>query len=389
VRPRYPIKISPATAAHYERLFHGVEGVIEILEAPEGKSLVAGVQRNRRRARAVRRSTRDGSAELVAGLPELIIRALRLCLMVAVGVLPRAPRGPSGRGGYLPGRSVWLDADLYAMGTRTGSVAPASVEDLARRRTLGKQRLTGRLSNLGMPPSTIVDSGWGLHLYWYLEVPTEPPTIVAANRAIACALGSTDSTWDAGRMLRSPGSWNLKVPAKRKLVRITRFVPERTYEAADLRSAALAMAPEATHHQPSPPGGGEDSSLHHRATAMRALPPLIARILDHDERARDLFEGRGKTRGDLSDSGYDISLVLHLARRGETAVTADMLADTLLWRPRRRTRDLSYARRTVDRALEWLDDHIPPPIGATTAARQGEATGLTGPPQVGRGSDVR
>ncbi len=389
MRPRQPIRISPATEAHFERLYDGVEGVIEILEVPEGRHLIAGGQRSNRRTRAARRSTRDGPTELVAGLPALIVGALRLCLMIAIGVLPRAPRTGTGRPRYLPGRAVWLDADLYAMGAPLGAGPPSSLEELRRRRETGRRLLAGRLEILDMPPSVMVDSGWGHHYFWYLADLTEPSEIVAANRAIADAVDSTDSTWDAGRMLRAPGSWNLKVPARRKLVRITRSNPERTYRAADLRSAAHSVAHGPPRHMNTRPAARATDPLIPQASVPRALPEPIARILEQDSVARDLYDGRGKTRGDLSDSGYDMSLVLHLARRGDTAVTADMLAATLLWRPRRRTRDLSYARRTVERALEWLDDHIPPPIGASTAARSGEATGLLEPPQVGRGSDVR
>ncbi len=389
MRQRHTPEISPATKAHYERLYDGVDGVIEILEAPEGKPLIDGGRRRKSPTRPARRFTRDGPTELVAGLPSQVVRALRLCLMIAVGVLPRTPDRARGRRGYLPGRAVWFDADLYAMEAQPGSATPTSVEELARRRTLGQQRLRRKLSLLGLPPSTIVDSGWGYHLYWYLDEPTEPATVVAANKAVADALGSTDSTWDAGRMLRAPGSWNLKVAEQHKMVRITRFRGDLTYDAADLRSAATKFAPSRDRLPVSDPGSRVVTAREPLVRSSQAIPPPIARILDEDPVARDLFDGRGKTRGDTSDSGYDMSLVLHLARRCETAVTADMLADTLLWRPRRRTRDLSYARKTVERALKWLDDHAPPLIGEACAGPRGAPTIGRGSRQTDGGTDVQ
>lgn len=71
------------------------------------------------------------------------------------------------------------------------------------------------LANLnGVPePSLIVQtSPSGIHLYWELETPCDDVDVLErANRSVAKAIGVGDfSSWDAGQLLRVPGTWNLK-----------------------------------------------------------------------------------------------------------------------------------------------------------------------------------
>ncbi len=50
------------------------------------------------------------------------------------------------------------------------------------------------------------------------------------------------------------------------------------------------------------------------------LPYLFKELLSNDERAKQLWEGMGKTEGDTSCSGYDFSLVKKCLRSGITDV---------------------------------------------------------------------
>jgi len=62
-------------------------------------------------------------------------------------------------------------------------------------------------------PSITVESGGGLHLYWILSEPagqSELEAVAAVNRQIAAALSGDAAATDAARILRVPGTLNVK-----------------------------------------------------------------------------------------------------------------------------------------------------------------------------------
>lgn len=91
------------------------------------------------------------------------------------------------------------------------------------------------LKNLnGLPkPSIVVQTSpaGNYHIYWELDSPCDDADIVErANKGIAKAIGIGDfSTWDAGQLLRIPGTWNLKhaVPFQVKILEDNK---DRTYD---------------------------------------------------------------------------------------------------------------------------------------------------------------
>ena len=88
-------------------------------------------------------------------------------------------------------------------------------------------------------PSLVISSGSGpnLHAYWPLAAPLKPKEAEIANLRLARALGADPQCFDAGRILRPPGTWNHKrqPPRPVALLRMepTVFDPE----------AVLARAP--------------------------------------------------------------------------------------------------------------------------------------------------
>lgn len=67
-----------------------------------------------------------------------------------------------------------------------------------------------RLDDLGRRPDIIVRSGHGTHVYWRLQ-PGEPLELFTpAQRAIAARLGTDPKVTDLARVMRLPGTWNLK-----------------------------------------------------------------------------------------------------------------------------------------------------------------------------------
>ena len=68
-----------------------------------------------------------------------------------------------------------------------------------------------RIRSAGLPnPSIIVSSGHGIHAYWLLAKRARPGEVVPVLKALAAALGSDSSVCDAARIMRLPGSLNLK-----------------------------------------------------------------------------------------------------------------------------------------------------------------------------------
>lgn len=89
-------------------------------------------------------------------------------------------------------------------------------------------------------PSIVVRSGNGIHVYWLLKEPatSDGPTlsgellqVEAVNRKIAKRLGG-DSTTDLARILRIPGTLNIKTDPP-KICEISRFEPTLRYTLMD------------------------------------------------------------------------------------------------------------------------------------------------------------
>lgn len=67
-----------------------------------------------------------------------------------------------------------------------------------------------RLDSMALPPSFIMDSGGGYHVYWKLRESVSVEEVEAVNRAIGRALEADASTFDASRLLRVDGTRNFK-----------------------------------------------------------------------------------------------------------------------------------------------------------------------------------
>ena len=105
---------------------------------------------------------------------------------------------------------------------------------------------------VALPPTMIVHSGGGLHLWWLYREPFELASAADRNLAsnvarewnlriatAALALGgySVDSTFDLARVLRVPGTRNRKMPDHPRLVRLLEHDAARRYDPSDLADA--------------------------------------------------------------------------------------------------------------------------------------------------------
>lgn len=140
-------------------------------------------------------------------------------------------------------------------------------------------------------PSVVVASGSGsnLHAYWPLSDPIGGRQLEEANLRLVAALGADPQCFDAGRILRPPGSWNHKHRPPHP-VGLLRFAPSLRFGVDEV----LAQTPEvSTDHleqrwDPRAPRGlGADPLL--------TIPPrtyvarLIGRSPGRDQKVRCPF----------------------------------------------------------------------------------------------------
>jgi len=170
---------------------------------------------------------------------------------VWVGVLPRQPDSKTGEIGgsseFVPeGRTLWVDCDLKD--------GPDARELLATFRPA---------------PHLLVASGGGFHAYWMLDAPLPADWVPIANRRLAYALAGDLAATDATRILRPPGTRNLK------------YQPPRPVELVELRDSPALAVRELVGRLPNPPGR---RAVPRRLTAtgfdlaadpLRAIPPPV------------------------------------------------------------------------------------------------------------------
>jgi len=123
----------------------------------------------------------------------------------------------------------------------------------------GKPEALKRLQEFAFPPTTIVDSAHGYHAYWLLKEPEEiarpgdVARIEAHLKALASALGADQSAAELARILRVPGTFNLKDPSAPVPVTIVCFEPGRQYNLGDFDFLVSSESPEQT-QKANPPG---------------------------------------------------------------------------------------------------------------------------------------
>lgn len=90
------------------------------------------------------------------------------------------------------------------------------------------------------PPSFVVDTGYGYHAYWLLDTPAGPSEAEEAMRAIRIVTNG-DNVCDASRIMRLPGTWNIKKDEPVECT-IVEAHPDLRYALSDL--VACAAVPE-------------------------------------------------------------------------------------------------------------------------------------------------
>ena len=203
------------------------------------------------------------------------------------------------------------------------------------------------------PPTVVVDSGHGRHLYWVLGEPVavtdgNRALLKAVNRGLANAVGGDPVCCDLARILRLPGFTNWKPPAAEvRLLELT----DRRYDLANLQPFAV-FKPEAAN----------------TAVPLKEIPSVTPDLLDRFHTARRTDRSREMTRawrGEIGDGSSDSRYVLvkRLVALGFTSEEIVTIVISRRWYNVRAkpVRPLDEVRRDVVGLLAKLSVPSPPP----------------------------
>lgn len=203
------------------------------------------------------------------------------------------------------GRNIYFG--ICPRRTKTGGTRadvrwiPAVWADVDGKNVGGVDAALARVRGAIPAPSAVVCSGHGAHAYWFLKSPGEatPENITkveAINRGLARAFGG-DAVHDVCRILRLPGTWNVKDPAAPVLCELLDLDDSRRYDLADFDGIAV--------EEPTRGDGG---------SATADLDALIAKL--SPKMRRLVLQGATNAGGYKSRSEADSAVVCTLVRAG-------------------------------------------------------------------------
>ncbi len=289
---------------------------------------------DRRGGEVYARTWHAGADELLAELPRLRSIAENRHAGVFYGVLPRGERGNGTAAAVAPGVAIWADLDFKHF--------PGGEEEARR-----------IIAGLPLPPTAIVASGHGLHVYFILREPEAPDVLSALSARLGHALGG-DRVHDPARILRLPGTINFKDPADPVEARLEVWEPSRRYNPSDFDFLPVA---EEAHVATGDDTADDDIEI------APEISTRVRELIKNHKGIGALFHGRGKLAKDgtgkpldTTSSGYDFSFVHALVKKGVT--DASELATALYHRPddAARIKGTPYILRTVRAALKRAEE---------------------------------
>lgn len=295
----------------FEILFKSVQGYIEIRTIRKG-------QVKQYFYSDLKRLTSD----LTSGLPEF------KDTNVFFGVCPRNQK--KGKEENVKEVScVWIDLDCH--------------NDKER---IEKLRI---LKRFNLRPSIIINSGRGFHIYWLLDKvfvirdEEEFLKIKGYIKGLSKVLGG-DSTFDLARVLRVPGTINLKEPENPLPVKACEFYPNRKITLKDLEPYK-AKVEEVTKSNVTP----------------GKVPDKFRILVETNAKIKATWEGKRKDLKDKSRSGYDMSLANLLVFQGfSDNEIASVLRQSSTGRGRGAT--INYLNRVIGEARRAWDKRKEKPM---------------------------
>lgn len=225
---------------------------------------------------------------------------------------------------------------------------------------------------VALPPTMIVHSGGGLHLWWLYREPFELASAadrnLAANvarewnlristAALAAGGYSVDSTFDLARVLRVPGTRNRKLPDTPRLVRLLEHDGARRYDPGDLADA-LGVDPAALKRLTVEEATFIGEKLRLDPDAEPDYKKLHT-LMSNDEKFAALLRrdaACSRWLKDTSPSAFDLAVANNLVRCGWQD---QEIVDLLIYNRRQHGNDLklreTYYSKTIAKARQGED----------------------------------
>ena len=226
--------------------------------------------------------------------------------------------------------------------------------------------------DLGLLPPVYADTGQGGHLIYAIPrvMVSDHPEFTKRTWQFSTELSSdlsdqlsnigakVDNISDARRVLRIYGT------SKPDVGYISQFFGEKRIEDPSMLEHLLAfeLEPELFNNSPNSKIQTDNSRTNSSLkpmygacliTVQNQIPQVVTSLLQRDEKLRNLFDGKGKTNGDVSGSGYDLALIRRLLIMGVYDIS--VLATVLAHRPNgsvnNSNKGESYLRATVAAAI--------------------------------------
>lgn len=223
---------------------------------------------------------------------------------------------------------------------------------------LAQEEALATLEQMETPPTLTVFTGNGLSAFWQLnEFVTDIAAIKARNKGLATLLGAHggDSCYDAARVMRIPGTWNLKFEPR--LAHILSDRPERMYSLNQFAPAILDDSDLAL-EDAQPEQLPENFATH----VKEKRPKLWERIEDAGGAPRsaqtndtDFSRNDWNIACQLLGMGYSIGVVLSVLMHPEWASGEKY----------RRSRSVLYVLRTASAASRHVAGSTPGKEGSS------------------------
>lgn len=202
-----------------------------------------------------------------------------------------------------PTHLVWTDIDLKdhpeIMDGQT-DVQNMPAAELAEYKSELLRQVLEHCTRLNLPPRAIVDSGHGLQVYWARRARSTTDDTEAYNRGLMQAFGGDEKSTDIARILRLPGTQNLKNPKRPLPVQVMHQNEDAWVERDALNAIKPAPTPKPT-PVPAAPSTYQRSGDQHENYAQAAL----AREAD---RVRGTGEG-GRNQA-LNDAAFSVGTLV-------------------------------------------------------------------------------
>jgi hypothetical protein len=212
-----------------------------------------------------------------------------------IGVAPRKDNQSGRKENCKALTAAFADVDVGTAGHR----------GIAKYQT--KEAALSAIEAFPLRPSILNDSGGGYQSHWLLKEPVELTDgnlarMERINRGLALALGGDVGATDASRILRLPGTFNLKLAGNPRPVKTVWCEPERLYDLADFteyeaQGKAQAQAPGETGKS----GNGDYEAYAHKALADELAK--LARTPAHDPGRNNQLNKAAFSLGQLVGAG--------------------------------------------------------------------------------------